>query len=205
MKIVALTGSIGMGKSTTLAMFEELGAPVWDADAAVHNIYAKGGVAVGPVSELFPSCIAQDGSVDREALSKVVLNNSEKLKQLEAIVHPLVGEDRANFLKRAENEAADLVILDIPLLFETNGQSRVDTVLVVSCDPQLQRQRVLARPGMTVEKFGSILAHQTPDGTKRAQADFVITTDHGLDATRKQVETIYAALTSNNNPTSEPS
>jgi dephospho-CoA kinase len=194
MKLVALTGSIGMGKSTTLAMFAALGVPVWDADAAVHRIYAKGGVGVEAVGAVFPDCIAPDGHVDREALSKVVLGDRAKLKALEDIVHPLVGGDRTAFINDAQAKGAPMVLLDIPLLFETGGQERVDAVVVVSCAPDLQRTRVLARPGMSVEKFEAIVARQTPDARKREKADFVITTDLGLDETRKQVDTIFKAL-----------
>jgi dephospho-CoA kinase len=204
MKLVALTGSIGMGKSTALAMFKMLGARVWDADAAVHRIYAQGGAAIEPLRVIFPNCITPQGSVNRDALSKIVLNKTQKLKQLEAVVHPLVGLDRASFLKAAQASGAQIAILDIPLLFETNGQAHVDAVVVVTCEAQCQRVRVLARPGMTVEKFEAILARQTPDAIKRAKADFIITTDISLDETRKQVETIYAALLSRGTQESEP-
>lgn len=194
MKIVALTGSIGMGKSTTVAMFKDLGVPVWDADAAVHRIYARGGSAVEPVRASFPTAITNDKAVDRDALSKLVLGQPDQLKLLEGIVHPLVGQDRAAFLSNARKEGAKLVILDIPLLFETGGQEYVDGVIVVSCNAALQRQRVLARPGMTEAKFEAILTRQTPDAQKRARADFIITTDHGLDDAREQAARIYQTL-----------
>lgn len=200
MKIVALTGSIGMGKSTTLAMFKELGVPTWDADAAVHRIYGQGGAAVDKVRHLFPDAITPDGAVNREILSRHVLSDTEKLQKLEQIVHPLVGEDRQEFLTKARGGGASLVLLDVPLLFETGGEKRVDAVIVVSCAPQLQRRRVLARAGMSVAKFEAILARQTPDAQKRALADYVITTDISLDDTREQVKTIYGALTQSDAP-----
>jgi dephospho-CoA kinase len=196
MKIAALTGSIGMGKSTTLSMFKALGIPVWDADAAVHKIYAKGGAAIGPVSAVFPYCLKADGSIDRDILSRKVLGQTDKLKQLESIVHPLVGQDRGIFLASARQAGHPLAMVDVPLLFETGGQAYVDKVVVVSCAPDVQRARVLGRAGMTVEKFEAILARQTPDPEKRAKADFVITTDNGLDDTREQVGKVYAALMS---------
>jgi dephospho-CoA kinase len=193
MIIAALTGSIGMGKSTTAAMFADLGVPVWDADAAVHRIYSTGGAAVAPVSEAFPGVAGPDG-VDRQALSQQVLGNPEALKRLESIVHPLVGQDRASFLSDARAAGASLALVDVPLLFETGGQRFVDAVIVASCDGDLQRERVLARPGMTPEKLEAILARQTPDAEKRAMADFVVDTGHGLDHAREQVARIHAAL-----------
>jgi dephospho-CoA kinase len=194
MKIVALTGSIGMGKSTTTAMFKDLGVPVWDADAAVHRIYATGGDAIGPVSDAFEGVLKDDRSIDRDALAKQVLNNPAALQQLEGIVHPLVGRDRATFLVDAREMGAKLVIVDVPLLFETGGQAHVDGVIVVTCDAALQRSRVLARPGMSVEKFEAILARQRPDSEKRSRADFLITTDESLDDTREQVGKVHQAL-----------
>jgi dephospho-CoA kinase len=205
MKIVALTGSIGMGKTTTAAMFKELGVPIWDADSAVHRIYAQGGPAIGPVSQAFPGILTPDNAIDREALSKIVLNDPAKLKDLEALVHPLVGQDRANFLADARAKAADLVIVDVPLLFETGGQAYVDKVIVVSCNADLQRSRVLARPGMSAQKFDAILARQTPDTEKRSRADYLITTDIGLDDTRKQVGEVYHHLLAAKPQDEEPS
>jgi dephospho-CoA kinase len=191
MKIVGLTGSIGMGKTTTSFMFKDLGVRVWDADSAVHRLYGtagKGGAALLPI---FPDVVREDGSVDRDALSQHVIGNPLALKQLETIIHPLVGQDRADFLHQARQDGAAMVLLDVPLLFETGGNAFVDQLIVVSCDHALQRTRVLARSGMTEEKFASILSRQTPDADKRAQADFVITTDDGLDHTRKQVLEVY--------------
>lgn len=193
MKIVGLTGSIGMGKSTTAAMFRDAGIPVYDADAAVHDLYDQGGAAVGPVGEAFPG-VVKNGRVDREALRQQVLGNPEALKRLNAIVHPLVGQDRVQFFKAAEAAGADMLVLDIPLLFETGGHANVDAVVVVSAPPEMQRERVLARPGMTPERLDAILAQQTPDAEKRARAHFVVDTGQGLEHARAQVMTIIAAL-----------
>jgi dephospho-CoA kinase len=193
MKIIGLTGSIGMGKSTTAAMFREAGVPVYDADAAVHALYDQGGAAVGPVGEAFPG-VVKDGRVDREALRQRVLGDPEALKRLNAIVHPLVGQDRVGFFKAAEELGADLVVLDVPLLFETGGHANVDYVVVVSAPPELQRERVLARPGMTPERLDAILAQQTPDAEKRARAHFVVDTGQGLAHAREQVFHIIAAV-----------
>lgn len=195
MKIVALTGSIGMGKSTTSAMFKDLDVPIWDADAAVHRLYRAGGAAVAPLQALIPDAIGPDG-VDRAVLTSKILQDPALLKQIEAIVHPLVGKDRADFLADARSAGAPLVMVDVPLLFETGGEAYVDAVIVVSCPPDMQRARVLARPGMTEEKFESILARQTPDDVKRAKSDFVIETGLGLDAAREQVGKVHAALLS---------
>lgn len=193
MKVIGLTGSIGMGKSTTAAMFREAGVPVYDADAAVHDLYDQGGAAVGPVGEAFPG-VVKDGRIDREELRKRVLGDPEALKRLNAIVHPLVGEDRAGFFKAAEAAGADMVVLDIPLLFETGGHERVDFVVVVSAPPEMQRERVLARPGMSPERLDAILAQQTPDAEKRVRAHFVVDTGKGLAHAREQVFHIIAAL-----------
>lgn len=193
MLVVALTGSIGMGKSTTSAMFAARGVPVWDADAAVHRIYGPGGAAVAGVEALFPGVTGPDG-VDRTALSARVLGDPDRLKQLEALVHPLVGQDRAAFLADARAAGAPLALVDVPLLFETGGQAYVDAVIVVSCDAQTQRRRVLARPGMTEAKLDAILARQTPDATKRSMADFVVDTGQGLDHAREQVAAIHQTL-----------
>ena len=193
MILIGLTGSIGMGKSTTAAMFREAGVPVYDADAAVHALYAKGGAAVGPVGEAFPG-VVRDGAIDREALRRRVLGSPEALKALNAIVHPLVGHDRVGFFKAAEAAGADMVVLDIPLLFETGGHANMDAVVVVSAPPEMQRERVLARPGMSPERLDAILAQQTPDAEKRARADFVVDTGKGLEVARAQVAEIIAAM-----------
>lgn len=193
MKIIGLTGSIGMGKSTTAAMFREAGIPVYDADAAVHALYDVGGAAVGPVGEAFPG-VVKDGRVDREELRQRVLGQPDELKRLNAIVHPLVGMDRVGFLKQAEADGCDWVVFDVPLLFETGGHANVDAIVVVSAPPEMQRERVLARPGMTPDRLDAILAQQTPDAEKRARAHYVVDTGQGLEAARAQVTTIIAAL-----------
>ncbi len=193
MILVGLTGSIGMGKSTVARMFADAGAPSYSADDAVHAMYRKGGAAVDPVRAAFPEAIV-DGAVDRELLSKAVLDNAEALKQLEAIVHPLVATMQMQFLQDARAAGAALAVLDIPLLFEKGGETRVDVTVVVSAPADVQRARVLARPGMTAAKFESILAKQTPDAEKRARADFVIDTGGSLEDTRAQVKAVLDAL-----------
>ncbi len=186
MLVLGLTGSIGMGKSTTAAMFAEEGVPVFDADAAVAALYAPGGDAVAPVSEAFPGC-AKDGAIDRDALSKALQADPSGFERLEAIVHPLVAEARAAFLAEASASGAPIVLFDVPLLFETGMDAAVDRVVVVSAPEAVQRRRVLSRPGMTPEKLAAILARQTPDSEKRARADVVIDTSAGLEPARKQV------------------
>jgi dephospho-CoA kinase len=197
MIVIGLTGSIGMGKSTTAGLFAEAGTPVWDADAAVHRLYAPGGAAVAPVAEAFPGVVV-DGGIDRPALSRQLHGHPDAFARLEAIVHPLVAEDRAKFLDRARTEGADVVVLDIPLLFEGAGHKLVDVVVVASAPAHIQRERVLARPGMDAAKLAAILERQTPDDHKRAHADFVVDTSRGIDAAREQVlqilETVRAGL-----------
>ena len=193
MKVIGLTGSIGMGKSTTAAMFREAGIPVYDADAAVHDLYDEGGAAVGPVGEAFPG-VVKDGRVDREELRQRVLGKPEELKRLNAIVHPLVGQDRVGFFEAAQDSGADMVVLDVPLLFETGGHANVHAVVVVSAPPEMQRERVLARPGMTPDRLDAILAQQLADAEKRARAHYVVDTGRGLDAAREQVTAIIADL-----------
>ncbi len=190
---VGLTGSIGMGKSTTAAMFAAEGVPVYDADAEVHALYAKGGAAVAPLEAAFPGVVV-DGAVDRAKLSHHVVGKPDALKRLEAIVHPLVGESRVGFFQDAVARGADIVILDIPLLFETGGEKRMDAVVVVSAPADLQRERVLARPGMDEAKLDAILARQMADAEKRARAHFVIDTSQGLDAARAQVRDVLKRL-----------
>ncbi len=194
MKIYALTGSIGMGKSTTAAMFREHGIPVHDADAAVHALYA--GRAAPLIEALFPGT-TRDGVVDRTLLSARVVGNEDAMRKLEALVHPMVREEEAKFLREAKAAGAPFVILDIPLLFEKGGEKRMDGVIVVTADAAEQRRRVLSRPGMTAEKFEAILARQTPDAQKRTMADFLVTTDGGLDDARRQVAGIVARLSRN--------
>lgn len=190
---VGLTGSIGMGKSTTAAMFAAEGVPVYDADAEVHALYAKGGAAVEPLEAAFPGVVV-DGAVDRTLLSQRVVGKPDALKKLEAIVHPLVGESRVGFFQDAVAKGADIVVLDIPLLFETGGEKRMDAVVVVSAPADLQRQRVLARPGMDEAKLDAILARQMADAEKRARAHFVIDTDQSLDHARAQVRDVLKRL-----------
>ena len=193
MIVVGLTGSIGMGKSTTAAMFAAEGVPVYDADAEVHALYAPGGAAVAPIEAAFPG-VVRDGAVDRQALGARVLGDPAALKRLEAVVHPLVGATRQGFFDRARAAKADMVVLDVPLLFETGGQSGVDAVVVVSAPEDLQRKRVLERGTMDQAKLDAVLARQTPDAEKRAGAHFVIDTGKGLDAARAQVRAVIAAL-----------
>ena len=194
MILLGLTGSIGMGKSETSKMFRTLGVPVWDADAAVHALYAPGGAAVGPIGAAFPGVVAE-GGVDRQALTRAIAGDPARWKALEAIVHPLVGAGQAAFLQNAREGGHRLVVLDIPLLFETGGEKRVDYVAVVSAPADIQRRRVLERPGMTGEKLDEILSKQVPDALKREKADFVIPTDSGLEAALRHVEEIVRILT----------
>lgn len=191
MWVLGLTGSIGMGKSATAAMFRELGVPVHDADAEVHALYK--GAAVAPVEAAFPG-VTRDGAIDRKALSARVLGDDAAMRRLEAIVHPLVQEKEAAFLARARAAGARLAVLDIPLLFEGGGADRVDAIAVVSASLSVQRERVLARPDMTGERFEAILARQMPDSDKRRRAHFVIDTGRGFAAARHQVEGIVRAL-----------
>lgn len=193
MILLGLTGSIGMGKSTTTAMFADLGAVVWNADDAVHRLYAPGGAAVEPVGEAFPGVVV-NGAVDRTRLAEALGRDETAFRRLETIVHPLVAQGRAEDLEAARAAGTRLAVLDIPLLFETAGDKAVDAVVVVTADPVIQAERVLARPGMTRERFDAILARQMPDAEKRAHADFVIDTGRGLDAARAEVEAIVATV-----------
>lgn len=189
--ILGLTGSIGMGKSTTTGFFREAGVPVWDADAAVHDLYAPGGAAVAPIGALHRAAV-REGAVDRAALRDWIAADPTALKQIEAVVHPLVARSRAEFL--AAHADKPLVVVDVPLLFETGGEKHVDATLVVTAPPEVQRARVLARPGMTEEHFRTILSKQIPDAEKRARADHVIET-LTLDQTRAAVFDLIAQLT----------
>lgn len=190
--VLGLTGSIGMGKSTTARMFRDAGVPVHDADEAVHRLYS--GEAVALVEAAFPG-VTVNGAIDRKKLAARVLDDPGALKELETIVHPLVRADADRFVAKHRAKATPLVVLDIPLLFETNGRSRVDQVVVVSASPQAQRSRVLSRPGMTAEKFEALLARQMPDTEKRRLADFVIDTGDGMGAARAAVARIVGELT----------
>lgn len=193
MIIVGLTGSIGMGKSTVAKMFAEEGAPSFDSDAAVHQLYAKGGAAVAAVGAEFPTAI-QDGAVDRARLSPLVLENLAALKRLEQIVHPFVRQAQVDFAEAERAKGTAVVVFDIPLLLEGKNADLFDKIVVVSAPADVQRARVLARPGMTEEKLAQILARQMPDAEKRARADFVIDTGGPFEATRAQVRAVLDAL-----------
>ncbi|RVA50046.1 dephospho-CoA kinase [Mesorhizobium sp. M7A.F.Ca.CA.004.09.1.2] len=197
MIVLGLTGSIGMGKSTTARMFADAGVPVHDSDEAVHRLYA--GKAAPLVEAAFPGTTLA-GVVDRAKLGARVLGDAAALKRLEAIIHPLVRADADAFLAKHRNASESIAALDIPLLFETGGRNRVDKVVVVTAPAETQRERVLARPGMTEEKLASILAKQVPDAEKRRQADFVVDTGRGLDAARVQVNAIIAELIGRGGP-----
>lgn len=192
MIVLGLTGSMGMGKSTTAQMFREEGVPVYDADGAVHALYA--GRAAPLIEAAFPGTTV-NGIVDRARLSAAVLGNPEAMARLEAIVHPLVHEEQQAFLERHRAAGAPLVVIDTPLLFETGGEARVDRIVVVTAPPEEQRRRVLSRPGMTAGKLEAILARQVPDEEKRHRADFVIDTGLGMEHARSQVRRIIASLT----------
>lgn len=191
MIVLGLTGSIGMGKSTTARMFMDEGVPVHDSDEAVRRLYA--GVAAPLIEARFPGTVV-DGAVDRDRLSKAVIGKPDALRDLEAIVHPLVRADADAFLARHRAAGAPLAVLDIPLLYETGGRGRVDRIVVVTAPAVVQRERVLARPGMTEEKFAAILARQVPDAEKRARADYVIDTGEGLEAARAAVRALIAEV-----------
>jgi len=190
MRVLGLTGSIGMGKSTTAGMFRAHGVPVHDADAAVHALYR--GRAVPLVEAAFPGAVIE-GVNDRERLAALVLGDEAAMRRLEGIVHPLVREEEARFLEEARAEGHRLAILDVPLLFETGGAARVDGVVVVTARPDIQRARVLARPGMTEERFAALSARQVPDARKRARATYLVDTSDGFEAAEAQVEAILAA------------
>jgi dephospho-CoA kinase len=189
--VIGLTGSIGMGKTETARLFAAEGVPVHDADAAIHRLYDKGGAAVEKVAAAFPGVVTK-GAVDRAALFAQVAADPGALARLENLVHPLVTADRAQFL--AAHREAELVVLDIPLLLETGLENDIDALVVVSAPSEVQRQRVLARPGMSVEKFEALLARQLPDVEKRAKAHFVIVTDQGLAHARDQVRMVLATI-----------
>jgi len=187
MIVLGLTGSIGMGKSTTAKLFEEAGVPVYDADAAVHKIYE--GEAAAAIEAAFPGTTAE-GRVDRNKLSAKVVHDPAAMKRLEQIVHPMLGASRQKFLHDAEQSGAPVAVVDIPLLFETGGEKRVDAVVVVTTTPEIQRQRILERDNMTGEKLEAILARQLPDAEKRKRADFVVDTSHGHDPVRARIRDI---------------
>ncbi len=191
MIVLGLTGSIGMGKSTTAAMFRDAGVPVHDSDETVHRLYS--GIAAPLIEERFPGVVT-DGTVDREKLAKAVLGKPEALRDLEKIVHPLVRADADAFVQRHREAGTPVILLDIPLLFETGGENRVDRIVVVSAPAEIQRERVLARPGMTEDKFEAILARQVPDAEKRRRADFIVDSGKSKEAARDAVNDIIRQL-----------
>ena len=195
MIVLGLTGSIGMGKTTTARMFADEGALVWNADEAVHRLYAPGGAAVGPVGEAFPGVVV-DGAVDRGRLAAALGQDGAAFRRLEEIVHPLVLRGRLEDLGEAEQRGVKLAVLAIPLLFETGGEAAVDAVVVVTADHEVQAKRVLDRPGMTRERLEAILARQVPDAEKRRRADFIVDTGRGLEAARDQVREIVGTVLS---------
>jgi len=188
--LIALTGSIGMGKSTTAQFFADAGARIWDADAAVHRLYAKGGAAVASIKSIFPAAII-DGAIDRAALKSWIADDKSALKQIEAIVHPLVAQDREDFIAALASD--DIAVFDIPLLFELNSQDRFDFTVVATTSADIQRARVLARPNMTTDQFERILTLQLPDAYKRSRADFIIPTDT-LEAAEKAVKDVLTQI-----------
>src|SRR5579871_3017465 len=189
MIVLGLTGSIGMGKSTTAKLFAEAGVPVYDADAAVHHLYQ--GEAAPVIEAAFPGT-TENGKVDRDRLSARVVHDPAAMKRLEEIVHPMLGASRQNFLREAEQSGATVAVVDVPLLFETGGERNVDAVVVVTTSPEIQRERILARPAMTAQKLDGILARQMPDAEKRKRAHFVVDTSHGLDPVRARIRDILA-------------
>jgi dephospho-CoA kinase len=187
MIVLGLTGSIGMGKSTTAKLFAEAGVPVYDADAAVHSLYE--GEAVPVIENAFPGTTA-DGKVDRNKLSARVVHDAVAMTRLEEIVHPMLGASRQKFLRDAERSGAPVAVVDVPLLFETGGERNVDAVVVVTTSPEVQRERILSRPNMTEQKLEGILARQMPDAEKRKRAQFVVDTSHGLEPVRARIRDI---------------
>ena len=194
MIVLGLTGGIGMGKSTTAQFLREEGAEIWDADAAVHRLYAKGGEAVTAIAEAFGDDTVVDGAVDRTRLAAVLGQDGARFDRLNGIVHPLVIADRIDALEAAKARGADLFVVDIPLLFETGADATVDATIVVSAPADVQKARVLARPGMTLERFEAIVARQMPDEEKRRRADFIVESDKGFEAAREQVRRIVATV-----------
>ncbi|NNE58914.1 MAG: dephospho-CoA kinase [Hellea sp.] len=193
MIVLGLTGSIGMGKTTTTQMFRDAGCPVFDADAAVHSLYAKGGAAVPIIKAVFPDAI-KDQAIDREILGKHMRADPLQLKVLESFIHPLVAAKRQDFMEKAGAAKSDIIVMDVPLLFETGEDRYVDKIVVVTASAEVQRKRVMARPGMTESLFEMLLTRQTPDVEKRAKADYLIFTDQGLEAARSQVNNILLEL-----------
>jgi dephospho-CoA kinase len=197
MKILGLTGSVGMGKSTAATMLRRMGVPVYDADAAVHRMMRKGGIAVAKVAATFPG-VEHDGAIDRPALGKRVFGDEPAMKRLEAIVHPLVREDEKLFLAAHHRRKTRLVVMDVPLLFESGRQERYDATMVVTAPAFVQRDRVMARPGMTKARFAAILARQMPDGEKRKRADFIIPSGLGRAVTWRRLQDVLRKLAREN-------
>ena len=193
---LGLTGSKGMGKSTTASMFSARGVPVYDADAAVHQVYAPGGAAVKAVSEAFPDVLDAQGGIDRSKLRERVVGDSEAMKRLEQIIHPIVSGLQVSFLEKTASQGAEIIVLDVPLLYETGGDKRVDYVVVVTAPEDVQRERVLARGQLTPAQLGEILTRQLPDKEKRQRADFVIDTSLGLEYAEAQVDAVLRTLRS---------
>lgn len=193
MIVLGLTGSIGMGKSTTAKMFAEAGVPVWDADSTVHRLYAAGEAGAAAIAKIAPEAVV-DGAVNRSKLREAIMEDASLLKQVEGVIHPLVGQDRARFLANAREQGHRIAVVDIPLLFEGGGEKHVDQVVVVTAPAEVQRARVLERPGMTEEAFETILAKQVPDSIKREKADHLIDTSLGMDHARQRVAEIIASL-----------
>ena len=193
MIIIGLTGSIGMGKSATAEMFKAEGCPVFDADAAVHALYGQGGKAVPLIRAVFPDAI-KDGAVDRVVLGRHMRADPLNLPVLESFIHPMVGEKRQKFVQDARANGSDIIVFDVPLLFETGGDKFVDAIVVVTAPEDVQRKRVLARPGMNEALLNSLLSRQTPDAEKRCRADYLVYSDKGLENARKQVQTILATI-----------
>lgn len=193
MKVIGLTGSIGMGKSTTSRLFSDLGVPVFDSDACVHALYAPGGAGVAPVSQAFPG-VESEGAIDRKKLSAALSRSEDGFERLEKIVHPLVFKAREDFVSKAKAAGADLVVFDIPLLFETGSEAGMDYIIVVSAPDDIRRQRVLAREDMSPAKLEAIIGRQMPDADKRDRADFVIDTSISIDDARHQVIEILKTL-----------
>jgi dephospho-CoA kinase len=197
MIILGLTGSIAMGKTETAKMFQRLGIPVYSADEAVHELYAKSGAAVNPIGALYPDVIV-NGEVNREKLSLEILANPDVVGNIEKIVHPMVQQKQIEFITASKRSGAFLIVLDIPLLFETGGDKRVDKTVVVSAPADVQKSRALKRPGMTLEKLDLILSRQIPDEKKRAKADYIVETDKGLEHAFQQVNAVVKDLTAAN-------
>ncbi len=194
MLIIGLTGSIGMGKSTAAARIRTLGVPVCDADSIVHKMYKTGGAAVAPIAAAFPGTMSEDGGIDRQKLAAALLADGSAYTRLEAIVHPLVVQAEREFLHVKAGKGMEKVVLEIPLLFETGGNERVDVTIVVSAPPEIQRSRVLERAGMTPEKLDQILSRQMSDEDKRSRADFVVDTSRSIPETEAQIDRIMAQL-----------